>query len=138
MYFIKYKLITISIVSLPFLSACNNSSGTYWVFIFRFVRDVLRYGLLKGWKQQDSYTKWLLILFILILAYKPVVNLLVFFVITSFLAFLIFYNVSLYTGWRQIYFLNIFIIWLYLRAVVILPHSKLFSEFSTKFMVSWL
>ena len=29
MYFIKYKLITISIVSLPFLSACNDSSGTY-------------------------------------------------------------------------------------------------------------
>lgn len=48
------------------------------MFIYRFVRDVLRYGLLKGWKQQDSYTKWLLILFILILAYKPAVNLLVF------------------------------------------------------------
>ena len=29
MYFIKYKLITISIVSLPLLSACNDSSGTY-------------------------------------------------------------------------------------------------------------
>ena len=49
------------------------------MFIFRFVRDVLRYGFLKGWKQQDSYTKWLLILFILILAYKPIVNLLIFF-----------------------------------------------------------
>ena len=79
MYFIKYKLITISIVNLLFLSACNDSSGTYWLFIFRFVRDVLKYGLINGWKQQDSYTKWLLILFILILAYKPVVNLLVFF-----------------------------------------------------------
>ena len=77
MYFIKYKLITISIVSLLFLSACNDSSGSYWLFIFRFVRDVLKYGLINGWKQQDSYTKWLLILFILILAYKPVVNLLV-------------------------------------------------------------
>ena len=78
MYFIKYKLITISIVTLLFLSACNDSSGTYWLFIFRFVRDVLKYGLTNGWKQQDSYTKWLLILFILILAYKPVVKLLVF------------------------------------------------------------
>ena len=47
------------------------------MFIFRFVRDVLKYGLINGWKQQDSYTKWLLILFILILAYKPVVNILV-------------------------------------------------------------
>tara|TARA_Y100001970_G_scaffold282110_1_gene394286 strand:+ start:10952 stop:12607 length:1656 start_codon:yes stop_codon:yes gene_type:complete len=38
-------------------------------------------------------------------------DLLIFFIITSFVAFLIFYNVSLYTGWRQIYFLNIFIIY---------------------------
>ena len=78
MYFIKYKFITISILSLLFLSACNDSSGTYWLFIFRFVRDVLKYGLINGWKQQDGYTKWLLILFFLILAYKPVINILVF------------------------------------------------------------
>ncbi len=38
-------------------------------------------------------------------------DLLVLFIITCFVSFLIFYNVSLYTGWRQIYFLNIFIIY---------------------------
>jgi len=44
------------------------------MFIFRFVRDVIKFGLVGGWKQQDSYTKWLLIIFGLIIAYKPLVN----------------------------------------------------------------
>ena len=49
------------------------------MFIFRFVRDILNHGLINGWKQQDSYSKWLIILFTIILAYKPIVNALVLF-----------------------------------------------------------
>ena len=46
------------------------------MFLYRFVRDVTKFGLVEGWKRQDSYTKWLLIVFVLLIAYKPAVNVL--------------------------------------------------------------
>ena len=46
------------------------------MFLYRFVRDAMKFGLVEGWKQQDSYTKWLLIIFVLLIAYKPVISVL--------------------------------------------------------------
>ena len=46
------------------------------MFVFRFVSDILRYGLLAAWKKQDGVTKWLIIMLCIILMYKPIVRLL--------------------------------------------------------------
>ena len=46
------------------------------MFVFRFVRDILRNGFLGGWKKQDGVTKWLIIILCVIIMYKPIARLL--------------------------------------------------------------
>ena len=44
------------------------------MFIFRLFRDIIKNGPIKGWKMQDSFSKWLILTLIAILLYKPITN----------------------------------------------------------------